>query len=91
MQEMHCLINGRVQNVAYRVYAEDAATELGLVGWVRNLPDGRVEILAQGELDKLKEFVEHLHEGSLLAVVEGVDVSWQSVKEEHSDFSIRHD
>lgn len=91
MIEMYCVVSGRVQNVAYRVYVQDAAMKLGLVGWVRNLSDGTVELVAQGNPDSLKEFVEHLHEGSLMAKVESVSIDWRSVKRELEDFSIKHD
>ena len=90
MVEIHCVVSGEVQNVAYRAYVQDAATELKVAGYARNLKDGTVEIVAQGEPTLLKEFVEHLHEGSLLSKVEAVAVEWRSVKRELDDFSIRH-
>lgn len=91
MVEIHCLVSGRVQAVAYRTYVQDAAGELGLVGFVRNLPDGTVEVVAQGEPATLKDFVEYLHEGSLLAKTEAVAVEWQSARQNYEDFSIKHD
>jgi len=90
MVEIYCVVNGKVQNVAYRYYTEDAATELGLAGWVRNCHDGTVEVLAQGQTDVLKEFVEYLHEGSLNAKVEAVAVEWRSIKKPLDEFSVRH-
>jgi len=90
MVEIYCVVSGKVQNVAYRYYAEDAATELELTGWVRNKSDGTVEVLAQGQTDVLKEFVEYLHEGSLNAKVEAVAVEWRSVKKPLDEFSVRH-
>jgi acylphosphatase len=90
MLEIRCIAHGKVQNVAYRAYAQDAATELQLVGWVRNLPDGTVEIVAQGETDTLKDFVEYLHEGSLMAQVESVSIDWQTIRRPLDDFSIKH-
>lgn len=90
MQEMYCLITGKVQNVAYRVYAQDSASELGLSGWVRNLDDGSVELVAQGDKEVLKDFVEYLYEGSLRAQVESIDIHWQSPRELLEDFSIRY-
>ncbi|OGG85654.1 hypothetical protein A2392_02440 [Candidatus Kaiserbacteria bacterium RIFOXYB1_FULL_46_14] len=90
MLEIQCLINGKVQGVAYRTYVQDSATALNLTGYARNLPDGTVEVVAQGDPTILKEFVEHLHEGSLLAVVEGVAVEWHTAKKELDDFSIKH-
>lgn len=74
--------------MAYRAYVQDSATELGLVGWVRNETDGSVTLLAQGERDTLKDFIEYLHEGSLKAKVEGVAIDWGTPKEMMEDFSI---
>ncbi len=91
MTEMHCVVNGLVQNVAYRTYIQDSATELEVVGWVKNLPDGTVEILAQGTPDVLKDFVEYIHEGSLRAKVETVSVDWQTAKKLYDEFSIIYD
>jgi acylphosphatase len=90
MTEIHCVVSGKVQGVCYRVYVQDAATELELTGLVRNLPDGTVEVVAQGEPDTLKEFVEYLHEGSSLAKVESVAVDWRSSKVTHEEFSVLH-
>lgn len=91
MIEMRCVVSGKVQAVSYRAFAESAATELGLAGYVRNRPDGTVEVVAQGDPSILKEFVEYLHEGSLLSEVEGVAVEWASIRKPLDDFSIRHD
>lgn len=90
MLEIQCLINGKVQGVAYRAYVQDSALALKLSGYARNLPDGTVEVVAQGDGSTLKEFVEYLHEGSLLAVVEGVAVEWRTSRKELDDFSIKH-
>lgn len=89
MVEIRCVVLGQVQKVAYRVYVQDSAATLGLTGWVQNLHDGSVEVVAQGSPDELKELVEYLHEGSLLARVDSVAVDWQSVKETFEDFSIK--
>ena len=90
MTEMHCIVSGKVQNVAYRAYVQDSATKLEVVGSVANLPDGTVEVVAQGSPDILKDFVEYLHEGSLLAQVEAVAVEWRTVRMPLSDFSVLH-
>lgn len=90
MMEIYCVVSGKVQNVAYRAYIQDAATELGVVGYVQNNPDGTVIVLAQGAGDVLKDLVEYLHEGSLLSEVEGVAIDWRTPKKVHDDFSVRH-
>jgi acylphosphatase len=90
MVEMTCVITGGVQGVAYRTYAQDSATELGLVGYVKNMSDGSVQVVAQGSPEVLKEFVEYLHEGSLMSEVSGVAVDWGSMQKLYSEFSIIH-
>ncbi len=88
MIELHAIITGRVQGVRYRTFVEQAAMELGLVGSVRNLPNGSVYVIAQGLPEVLKSFVEYLHEGSLFANVEGVAVEWRSIESPLYEFSI---
>ncbi len=90
MTEMSCLITGKVQGVAYRAYVQDAANELGIKGYVKNLSDGSVRVVAQGLPDELRSFVEYLHEGSLLAKVEGVSVDWQVPRITYIEFSVLH-
>ena len=91
MIELQGVITGKVQNVAYRAYVQDAADELGLVGWVKNQSDGTVVVCAQGDPSILKEFVEYLHEGSLRAEVEAVSIEWATIKKPLQQFSILHD
>lgn len=91
MIEMHCLVMGKVQQVAYRAYVQESAMSLGLTGFVRNLPDGTVEVLAQGLPDTLKELVEYLHEGSVMAKVESVGIDWRTAKVVYDDFSVIYD
>ncbi len=90
MTELYCVVTGKVQGVRYRTYLESAATELGLVGYVRNLPSGAVEVCAQGMPDVLKSFMEYIHEGSLQAVVEGVEAEWRTARTTYHDFSVLH-
>ncbi len=90
MMEMQCVITGKVQNVAYRAYAQDAADELGVCGWVKNASDGTVLVCAQADPATLKEYVEYLHEGSLSAEVEAVSVEWGTPKTQFTDFAIYH-
>lgn len=88
MIELRSIVTGKVQGVRFRDYVQVSATELGLLGYVRNLPDGSVEVVAQGMPDTLKEFVEHLNEGSLLAKVESVSVEWGSATATYIEFSV---
>lgn len=88
MVELSATVLGKVQGVMYRTYIQEAATGLGLVGYVRNEADGSVTVIAQGLPDTLKEFVEYLHEGSILAKVESVAVDWRSARLTYGEFSV---
>lgn len=90
MVELHAVVRGQVQGVMYRSYIQEAATKLGLVGYTKNAADGSVEVVAQGLPDTLKEFVEYLHEGSVLARVESVAVEWQTARVTYTEFSVLH-
>lgn len=67
------LVSGRVQGVAFRWFVFNAARQLGVVGWVRNLADGRVDVVGQGNRDVLGKFEGKLRKGSLLSYVENVE------------------
>ena len=73
-RRIRLLISGRVQGVCFRAYARDEARRLGLRGWVRNLPDGRVEALAQGDPAKLGTFEAWCRQGPSHAWVRKVEV-----------------
>ncbi|WP_115863678.1 acylphosphatase [Halorussus litoreus] len=72
----HVFVSGTVQGVYYRANTRDTATELGIDGWVRNLPDGRVEAAFEGSEDAVEEMVEWCHEGSPAADVADVEVEY---------------
>ncbi len=77
---IHCFVSGRVQGVWYRASTQDQAKALGLTGWARNLPDGRVEVLACGERDNLQDLYAWLQIGPQLAEVKDVtyeELPWQ--------------
>ena len=84
----HLFVSGRVQGVFFRVDTQREARSLGLVGGVRNLPDGRVEIVAQGDAEAVRALVEWSHLGPVRAEVASVDINWE---ETHliDGFSIR--
>lgn len=86
--EIQCLVTGKVQGVGFRDYAQSAAAELALTGYIKNNPDGSVTVVAQGEPESIRLYVEHLHEGSVLAVVTGVGVEWGTATHVYDDFSI---
>ena len=67
------LVSGRVQGVGFRYFAMRAAEALGVAGFVRNLADGRVEVVAEAAEEVLAEFEDRLRQGPAFAAVEGVD------------------
>ena len=84
----HFLVSGRVQGVFYRASTEATALRLGLTGWVRNLVDGRVEVFACGDEEKLKELEQWLWQGPTRARVIQV-VTQAAAAQTFSDFSMR--
>ena len=75
MKAIHLKVTGRVQGVFFRSSTKEKADALGLTGWVRNCDDGSVEVFAQGDDEKLKEFEEWCHHGSDAASVSDVSRS----------------
>ncbi len=85
----HLLISGRVQGVAFRCYTINNAQNLGIRGWVRNCWDGKVEIVMEGEEEKVKKLIGWCYQGPGSAIVEKVDIEWGKYKGEFKTFSIR--
>lgn len=73
---LHARVHGRVQGVGYRVFARDAARAERLDGWVRNAPDGSVELAAEGSREALERFLEKLRAGPPSSRVTDVETSW---------------
>jgi acylphosphatase len=82
------LITGLVQGVFFRRETTDLARRLGISGWVRNLHDGRVEVLAEGERTRLEELIRFCHVGPRGAVVRKVEVEWSDHMGEFRGFRI---
>ena len=83
----HCLVSGKVQGVFYRASTQKQAQSLGLTGWVKNLPDGRVELLACGEQAFVDELVLWLNDGPPQAKVTKVE-SQDSIWEDYQGFEV---
>lgn len=83
------LIDGRVQGVGFRFFAEAAAAREGIDGWVRNRPDGRVEVAAEGDAEALDRFERSLRMGPRSARVNGVDVEEMVPTGRKTGFTIR--
>jgi acylphosphatase len=86
---LHATVEGRVQGVGYRYFVQERAEVLELTGWVRNRWEGSVEVLAEGEREKLEKLLTALHRGPTSAYVSEVKVSWQAATGEFSRFSVR--
>jgi acylphosphatase len=83
------LVHGQVQGVGFRFFAEDVARRDGLVGFVRNLTDGSVEVVAEGEDEAVSRFERSLYSGPLLARVENVEVKERLPDGSMTSFRIR--
>ena len=88
MTRANILVSGRVQGVFFRDHTRRWAALLGLTGWVKNLPDGRVEILAEGDQEKIQELHKLVQEGPPLAYVESAVLEWQEYSGDFSDFCV---
>jgi acylphosphatase len=82
------LISGRVQGVGFRFFTERVANQLGILGYVKNCYDGKVEVYAIGDADSLDEFKRHLAEGPRSARVTSVQETDEAVHKEYTDFMI---
>ena len=85
---VHIVVHGSVQGVFFRASTQSQATEHSLTGWVRNLPDGTVEIHAEGEKESLDRFIEWCRQGPPAANVQRLDLDWVA-SQSLSDFEVR--
>jgi acylphosphatase len=83
-------VSGRVQGVGFRYFTQNKAEESGLTGWVRNLPDGKVEVLAFGPESELEQFMQVLNEGPLGSKVIHLQFQWLQEKQDFTNFTIRY-
>lgn len=86
----HVYASGRVQGVFFRSEIQDEALRHGLTGWVRNLPDGRVEAVFEGEKERVDRLIEFCRRGPPGARVAKVEVVWENYTGEFRDFRIRY-
>ncbi len=85
-KRVHAFISGQVQGVWYRANTQEKAKQLGVCGWVRNLSDGRVELVAEGEPHTLQQLMQWCQRGPEKAHVESIDLSWCDSSGEFKDF-----
>lgn len=90
LASVHAVVYGYVQGVFFRAFVSQRASELSLTGYVRNLPGGAVEVVAEGEKKKLERLISHLKVGPSAAKVERVVTNWSGYTGKYPDFSIRY-
>ena len=86
----HLFISGIVQGVSYRASTQVEAQKCGVVGWVKNLEDGRVEAVLQGPRTQVEEVIRWCHRGPPAAKVEKVAVAWEKAADEFKAFDVRY-
>jgi acylphosphatase len=84
------LISGRVQGVAFRWETQRAAEDRRVVGWVRNLPDGRVEALLEGPRSNVNALIDWCRKGPPIARVDSLDIQWEDYTGEFQGFDITY-
>ena len=87
MKRVHIFYSGQVQGVGFRFTAERIATSSGITGWIKNLRDGRVEIIAEGDENQLGNFLNEV-DSSFKNYIKNRDVDWQEATGEFKDFRI---
>ena len=85
----HVRLTGRVQGVFFRAWAQEQARALGVTGWVRNCPDGRVEAHVEGDEQAVEQIIEKMRSGPPSAQVEDLRV-WEIEAFDYDDFEVRH-
>jgi acylphosphatase len=90
MECVHIHVHGLVQGVFFRSNTQKTASALGLTGWVRNLKNGDVEILAQGPKEKLDALLKWCKQGPEHARVDELDINWEKVTDAYTAFRITH-
>ena len=84
----HLFYSGRVQGVGFRYTAERLALDLSLTGWVKNLPDNRVELVCEGPKQKIELLMERIQESSLGPHIQKVACEWETPTNEFDDFRV---
>lgn len=87
--QAHVFMSGRVQGVNLRYYTQREANSLGLTGWVRNLADGRVEAIIEGDKETVQRMVNWCHQGPATAQIDHVGVSYQPATGAFFSFEVR--
>ncbi len=86
----HLIIKGRVQGVFYRAFTKDVAVKLGLAGWVKNLYDGSVEAVFEGNRALISQAIEHCKKGPPGSYVGEIDLKWEEYSGGEKGFEIKY-
>ena len=86
----HLIISGRVQGVGFRWFVYNIAAALRLAGWAKNLADGRVEAVFEGEKEAVETAISECYKGSRSAIVSGIDADWDEKPEGFTSFDVRY-
>jgi acylphosphatase len=86
--QVHVFISGTVQGVGFRQFVKHNARKLGITGWVRNLTDGRVEAILQGEQQQIERLIALCEKGPFLAEVGDISITREPIKETYEGFSL---
>ena len=89
-KRVHVFYSGRVQGVGFRMTAEETAQGFGVVGWVKNLRGGKVELVAEADEASLLQFLEALRSGPMKHFILQEDISWSHACETFNEFEIRY-
>ena len=85
---VHIIAHGIVQGVGFRFFVRERSVQYGIKGWVRNLPDGTVEIHAEGEENQLKEFIAKVRQGPSFGHVSRLSIDWIEAGNKYKNFKI---
>lgn len=89
-ERIHLVVKGRVQGVFFRASTKEKALALGIKGWVKNLPDDTVEIVAEGQKEFISDFIEWCKAGPKHAVVSEIEIEHLPSTGEFKDFNIEY-
>ncbi len=86
----HVYYEGRVQGVGFRYTTERVALELGLGGWVKNLPDGRVEMVCEGSRERIETLIKQIAESEMGVCIRKTTCHWEPPTQEFQDFCVEY-
>ena len=89
-KRVHVFYSGRVHGVGFRLTAEETAREWKVVGWIKNLRDGRVELVAEAEETVLQPFLDAVRNGPMKNFIQHEELSWSNASDTFDEFEIRY-